>query len=382
MKFGTLSVHAGASPDTATGSIMTPIYQTSTFVHNPPGTTKGYDYSRIKNPTRSALEEALALLENGHSGYAFSSGMAAIDAVMRILHPGDEVICANDVYGGTFRLFDKVYNTSGITIRFEDLKKTDITEYIKPETRMIWLESPSNPLLRVYDLEKICKIAQKHNLMVAVDNTFATPFIQQPLNLGAHFVIHSATKYLGGHSDVILGGVVVKDPAIANQIAFIQKTCGAVPGPQDCYLVLRGIKTLEIRMLRQCENAYRIAEFLWGHPVIQNVYYPGLKDHPDYSIVGRTMKYYGGMVSFTFSKDEKDLPFKFLKSLKIFSVAESLGGVESLAGHPASMSHASVPRKQRLATGIADNLIRLSVGIENADDLIEDLNNALNSIVQ
>ena len=371
MKIGTKAVHSGSKPDPSTGAIMTPIYQTSTFVHDEPGITRGYEYSRVKNPTRSSLESALAELEGGKHGFAFSSGVAAIDTVVRTLQPGDEIICANDIYGGTFRLFSQTLQASGIKFRFVDLKRIVLAEEIGPDTKMIWLESPSNPLLNIYDIQEISRIAHAHKVLVAIDNTFATPVLQQPLNLGADIVVHSASKYLGGHSDVILGGVVVNDDEIANKIQFIQKTCGAIPGPQDCYLVLRGIKTLELRMIRQCENALAIARFLENKSEVDKVYYPGLENHPDHVIAKEKMAGYGGMVSFILKENK---PVKeFLKKLKLFTIAESLGGVESLAGHPATMSHASVPVEEREKMGISDSLIRLSVGIENVEDLINDI---------
>lgn len=378
MKFGTKVIHAGINPDPATGAIITPIYQTSTFVQGKPGNHKGFEYSRTGNPTRIVLEKNLAALENGIAGICFSSGMAAIDAIIRMLKPGDEVVCSVDLYGGTYRLFTKIYNGLGIRFHFVDLTKAkDIEPYLNHKTKLIWIETPSNPLLKIIDIKKISETAREHEIRVAVDNTFATPCLQRPLDLGADFVVHSLTKYLCGHSDVIMGAVIVKDESIAEQLYFIQNTCGAVPGPQDVYLVLRGIKTLELRMFRHCENARIIANALKESSVVDAVFWPGFHDHPNHNIASSQMDGYGGMVSFSLLKDKKEEAEKLLQHFRIFSLAESLGGVESLCGHPASMSHASIPEEERHQAGIRDSLIRLSVGIEDPDDLLADVYQAL-----
>lgn len=378
MKFATKALHAHIEPDSATGAIMTPIYQTSTYVQKSPGEHKGYEYSRTQNPTRHVLEKNIAALENGKFGLAFASGMAATDTIMKLLQPGDEVISTNDLYGGTYRLFTKVYAKYGIEFRFVDLQDANhLKKIITHKTKMIWIETPTNPMLSIIDLKTICETVKGRDIMVCIDNTFATPFLQRPLDLGADVIIHSATKYLAGHSDVILGLIVAKDEKLAEQLYFMQNSAGAVPGPQDCFLTLRGIKTLHLRVQRSCENAAKIAEFLTTHPKVDKVYYPGLKGHKNHEIAKKQMDLFGGMVSFSLKEDTAEAAKKILTNTNLFALAESLGGVESLIGHPASMTHASIPREERLKTGVTDSLIRLSVGIEDADDLIEDLSKAL-----
>jgi len=378
MKPATKYIHAGAHPDPSTGAIMTPIYQTSTYVQSAPGVHKGYEYARSQNPTRFALEEALAIIENGKFGLAFSSGVAATDAVMRLLVPGDEVIAAHDMYGGTFRLFSKVYEKMGIKFMYVDTTDANnVAKAISAATKLIWLETPTNPLMNISDIEAVAQIAKKHNCWVCVDNTFASPYLQNPLDFGADIVMHSATKYLGGHSDVIQGCLVMNDPTLRDQLYFIQKSTGAVPGPQDCFLVLRGIKTLHVRMQRHCENGIQIAHYLRQHPKVGKVYWCGFEDHPNHSIAKKQMRGFGAMMSFTLKTDTLEAATKVLSSTKIFSLAESLGGVESLINHPASMTHASIPREQRIANGLSDGLIRLSVGIEDVNDLIADIAQAI-----
>ena len=378
MKPATKYIHAGAHPDPSTGAIMTPIYQTSTYVQSAPGVHKGYEYARSQNPTRFALEEALAIIENGKFGLAFSSGVAATDAVMRLLVPGDEVIAAHDMYGGTFRLFSKVYEKMGIKFIYVDTTDANnVAKAISAATKLIWLETPTNPLMNISDIEAVAQIAKKHNCWVCVDNTFASPYLQNPLDFGADIVMHSATKYLGGHSDVIQGCLVMNDPTLRDQLYFIQKSTGAVPGPQDCFLVLRGIKTLHVRMQRHCENGVQIAHYLRQHPKVGKVYWCGFEDHPNHSIAKKQMRGFGAMMSFTLKTDTLEAATKVLSSTKIFSLAESLGGVESLINHPASMTHASIPREQRIANGLSDGLIRLSVGIEDVNDLIADIAQAI-----
>ena len=378
MKPATKYIHAGAHPDPSTGAIMTPIYQTSTYVQSAPGVHKGYEYARSQNPTRFALEEALAIIENGKFGLAFSSGVAATDAVMRLLVPGDEVIAAHDMYGGTFRLFSKVYEKMGIKFMYVDTTDANNeAKAISAATKLIWLETPTNPLMNISDIEAVAQIAKKHNCWVCVDNTFASPYLQNPLDFGADIVMHSATKYLGGHSDVIQGCLVMNDPTLRDQLYFIQKSTGAVPGPQDCFLVLRGIKTLHVRMQRHCENGIQIAHYLRQHPKVGKVYWCGFEDHPNHSIAKKQMRGFGAMMSFTLKTDTLEAATKVLSSTKIFSLAESLGGVESLINHPASMTHASIPREQRTANGLSDGLIRLSVGIEDVNDLIADIAQAI-----
>jgi len=381
MKFGTKAIHAGIEPDPATGAIMTPIYQTSTYVQAAPGDHKGYAYARTKNPTRTALEANLAALENGKFGICFASGMAAMDAIMKTLKPGNEILSTNDLYGGSYRLITKIYEPFGLKGKFVDMHNADnIERHINKNTKLIWLETPTNPMLNIVDIKKICRIAKKKKVMVCVDNTFASPYLQNPLDLGADMVLHSATKYIGGHSDVILGAVVVKTKKLADQLHFIQNSTGAIPGPQDCFLTLRGIKTLHVRVEQACRNAKRIAKYLSKHPKVSKVYYPGLKDHPNHDIATTQMRNYGAMVSFDFENDDFKVATKVLKNTKLFALAESLGGVESLIGHPASMTHASIPKKERMKVGLTDSLIRLSIGIEDVDDLIEDLEQAFENI--
>ncbi len=375
---GTKYIHAGAHPDPSTGAIMTPIYQTSTYVQSAPGVHKGYEYARSQNPTRFALEEAFAVIENGKFGLAFSSGVAATDAVMRLLVPGDEVIAAHDMYGGTYRLFSKVYEKMNIKFHYVDTSNAEnVSKAITPKTKLIWVETPTNPLMNITDIAAIAAIGKQHNSIVCVDNTFASPYLQNPLDDGATIVMHSATKYLGGHSDVIQGCLVMNDQALRDQLYFIQKSTGAVPGPQDCFLVLRGIKTLHVRMQRHCENGEKVAAYLRQHPKVAKVYWCGFEDHPNHAIAKKQMRGFGGMMSFTLKDDSVAAATKVLSSTKIFSLAESLGGVESLINHPASMTHASIPREQRIANGLADGLIRLSVGIEDAEDIIADLQQAI-----
>lgn len=378
MKLATKFIHAGVEPDPSTGAIMTPIYQTSTFVQESPGNHKGYEYARSQNPTRFALEKAFAEVENGKYGLAFSSGVAATDAVIKLLEPGNEVIAANDMYGGTYRLFSKVFEKFGIKFHYVNMQDANnIKQYINANTKLIWTETPTNPLMNIADIAAIAAIAKQHNLILCVDNTFATPYLQNPLDLGADIVMHSATKYLSGHSDVIQGCLVMNDVNLRDQLYFIQKSCGAVPGPMDCFLVLRGIKTLHVRMQRHCENGEKIAHFLRKHPKVEKVYWCGFEDHPNYEVAKKQMRGFGGMMSFTLKDDSVDTAKKLLSSTKVFALAESLGGVESLINHPASMTHASIPREERIKNGLSDSLIRLSVGIEDADDLIEDLNQAI-----
>ena len=381
MKFGTKAIHAGVEPDPTTGAIMTPIYQTSTYVQESPAKHKGYAYARGANPTRNQLQKNIAALENGKFGLCFSSGMGATDAVLRLLNPGDEVITSNDLYGGSYRLFTKVYERAGIKFHFVDLTNaTDIEKYVTKNTKLLWLETPSNPLMRIIDIEACVIIAKKHKIQVAVDNTFASPYLQNPLDLGADVVMHSVTKYLGGHSDVIMGALIVNDEQLYKDLAFIANSCGAVPGPQDSFLVLRGIKTLHLRMERHCFNGKKIAEYLKSHPKVGKVYWPGFTDHPNHEIAKKQMKDFGGMLSFTLKNDNLETATTFMESVELFSLAESLGGVESLINHPASMTHASIPKAERIKNGLSDSLIRLSVGVEDIEDLIGDLEQALNKI--
>ncbi len=378
MKKATQFIHAGAHPDPGTGAIMTPIFQTSTYVQEAPGVHKGYEYARSQNPTRAALEEALAVIEGGQFGLAFSSGVAATDAVIKLLKPGDEVICGNDMYGGTYRLFSKIFLKFGIVfhpVNMTDLK--NVADAVTPATRLIWAETPTNPLMNIADIKGLANIAKTNNILLCVDNTFASPALQNPLSLGADIVMHSATKYLSGHSDVIQGALVINDKALRDELYFIQKSCGAVPGPMDCFLVLRGIKTLGIRMERHSFNGEKIAHFLKTHPAVKRVYWPGFTDHPGHEIAKSQMHGFGGMISFELKNDTMDAARKVLSGTKLFSLAESLGGVESLINHPASMTHASIPREERIKNGLSDTLIRLSVGIEDADDLIADLEHAI-----
>ncbi|MDQ3100663.1 MAG: cystathionine gamma-synthase [Bacteroidota bacterium] len=378
MKFGTKAIHAGVEPDPTTGAIMTPIYQTSTYVQAAPGDHKGYEYSRTHNPTRTALQNALAALENGDHGLCFSSGMASIDAVIKLLDPGDEVISTNDLYGGSYRLFTKIFARYGVKFHFVDMGDVaNVEKVISRKTKLIWAETPTNPLLRILDIAALANVTRSNNCLLAVDNTFATPYLQTPLDLGADIVMHSVTKYLGGHSDVVMGALIVKDDDLAERLAFIQNSTGGTPGPQDCFLVLRGLKTLHLRMQRHCENGRAIAEHLAEHPKVDKVIWPGFKTHRNHEVAARQMRDFGGMISFTLKGDRMEDAIKVLSSLKLFSLAESLGGVESLCGHPASMTHASIPNEERQRNGLADTLIRLSVGLEDADDLIADLDRAL-----
>lgn len=378
MKLGTKLIHAGVAPDPSTGAIMTPIYQTSTYVQSAPGHHKGYEYARTQNPTRDALQNALAAIENGTHGISFGSGLAATDAVIKLLNPGDEVIVSSDLYGGTYRIFTKVFARYGIKFHFIGMQDAqNIRNYLNAQTKMIWIETPTNPLMNIIDIAACAQIAQEHQLLLSVDNTFASPYLQNPLNLGAHIVVHSATKYLGGHSDVVHGAVIVKDEALAQQLYFLQNSCGAVPGPQDCFLVLRGLKTLHVRMQRHCENGAAVARFLREHPKVGKVFWCGFEDHPNHDIAKKQMRGFGGMMSFTLKNDSMDAALKVLSSTHLFSLAESLGGVESLIGHPATMTHASIPREERMQNGLVDSLIRLSVGIEDVDDLLADLDKAI-----
>lgn len=378
MKFNTKTIHGGQELDKAYGAVMPPIYQTSTYGQTTPGGHKGYEYSRTHNPTRHALENLLASIENGTYGLAFGSGLAAIDAVLKLLQPGDEVISTNDLYGGTFRLFTKIFEGFGIKFHFVGMDDVaHIPACINKNTKLIWVETPTNPMMNIIDIRAVAEIAKAHHIMLAVDNTFASPYLQQPLDLGADIVMHSATKYLGGHSDVVMGALIVNDEAIAKRLYFIQNASGAICGPQDSFLVLRGIKTLHIRMQRHCENGRVVAEYLAKHPKVEQVYWPGFENHPNHDIAKAQMKDFGGMLSFTTKGNNYDDAIRILERLKIFTLAESLGGVESLAGHPASMTHASIPKEEREKIGVVDSLIRLSVGIEDGIDLIEDLKQAI-----
>jgi len=378
MKFNTKTIHGGQSPDSAFGSVMPPIYQTSTYAQNSPGQHQGYEYSRTHNPTRHLLEKSFASIESGNFGLAFGSGLAAIDAVIKLLSPGDEVISTNDLYGGTYRLFTKIFQKYDIKFRFMPMGSIkNIESVITSKTKLIWVETPTNPMLNIIDVKAISKLIKDKDIILAVDNTFATPYLQRPLELGADIVMHSATKYLGGHSDVIMGALVVKDKNLADKLYFIQNACGAVCGPQDSFLVLRGIKTLHVRMQRHCENAKGIAEFLQLHSNVEQVFWPGLASHPNHSIAASQMYDFGGMLSFTVKNDDFNDTIKVVERLQVFTLAESLGGVESLACHPASMTHASIPKNERIKTGLLDSLIRLSVGIEDLHDLIADLDQAL-----
>lgn len=379
MKFNTKTIHGGQhNTDPAYGSVMPPIYQTSTYAQNTPGGHKGFEYSRSGNPTRAALERSLASIENGKHGLAFGSGMAAIDAVIKLLEPGDEVISTNDLYGGSYRLFTKIYEGFGIKFHFVEMENaSNIEKFVNDKTKLIWVETPTNPMMNIIDIKAASAIAKKHHVLLAVDNTFATPYLQRPIDLGADIVMHSATKYLGGHSDVVMGALIVKDDALAKKLYFIQNASGAVCGPQDSFLMLRGIKTLHIRMQRHCENGAAIAHYLLKHPKIEKVYWPGFDNHPNYAIAKEQMDDFGGMISFVAKGNSYNDAVSIVEKLKVFTLAESLGGVESLAGHPASMTHASIPKSAREKTGIVDSLIRLSVGIEDIDDLIGDLEQAI-----
>lgn len=379
MKFNTKVIHAGVHPDVATGAIMTPIYQTSTYVQEEIGVHKGFEYSRTGNPTRQALENNLAAIEEGKFGACFGSGLAAIDAVIKMLSPGDEVISTNDLYGGSYRIFTTIFEKYGIKFHFVDmLNINNIEEKINSKTKLIWVETPTNPMMNIVDIKKVCELAKENKTMVAVDNTFATPYLQNPLSLGADIVMHSVTKYLGGHSDVVMGALVSNDSKIAEEIYRIQNSSGAVCGPMDSFLVLRGIKTLHLRMQRHCENGKKIANFLTQHPKVENVYWPGLTSHPNHDVAKSQMKGFGGMISFTLAGDSLEMAKKIVSKTELFTLAESLGGVESLIGHPSTMTHASIPREERIKSGVVDSLIRLSVGIEDVTDLIDDLTKALN----
>jgi cystathionine beta-lyase/cystathionine gamma-synthase len=378
IRFGTKAVHAGVKPDPATGAIMTPIYQTSTYVQRSPGDHKGFEYSRSQNPTRSALQESIAALENAKYGLCFGSGLAAIDAVIKLLKPGDEVIAGDDLYGGTYRIFTKIFAKYGIKFHFISMEEvTNIEKYINLNTKLIWIETPTNPMMNIIDIRGAAVIAKAHNVLVGVDNTFATPYLQNPLDLGADIVMHSVTKYLGGHSDVVMGALALNDDKVAAELAFIQNSCGAVCGPQDAFLVLRGIKTLHLRMQRHCENGEAVAKYLANHPKVGKVYWPGFETHPNHEIAKSQMRGFGGMISFVFKEDNMQQSFRVMEKLKYFALAESLGGVESLVNHPASMTHGSIPRDERMKVGLLDSLIRLSVGIEDVEDLIEDLRQAI-----
>ncbi|GAA4110657.1 cystathionine gamma-synthase [Aquimarina addita] len=378
MKFNTKTIHGGQKHDPAYGAVMPPIYQTSTYAQTTPGGHKGFEYSRTHNPTRKALEDSFASIENGKFGLAFGSGLAAIDAVIKLLKPGDEVISTNDLYGGTYRLFTKIFEGFGIKFHFIGMENADkVEEFVNKNTKLIWVETPTNPMMNIIDIKAIASVSKKHNLLLAVDNTFATPYLQRPLDLGADIIMHSATKYLGGHSDVVMGALIVKDEELAERLYFIQNASGAVCGPQDSFLVLRGIKTLHIRMQRHCENGEAIARYLKTHPKIEKVYWPGFEDHPNHKVAKEQMDGYGGMISFVTKGNNFEEAIKIVENLKVFTLAESLGGVESLAGHPASMTHASIPKEEREKTGVVDSLIRLSVGIEDIDDLIFDLKQAI-----
>ncbi|WP_205503749.1 cystathionine gamma-synthase [Rufibacter psychrotolerans] len=378
MKFGTKTIHAGVMPDPTTGAIMTPIYQTSTYVQRSPGNHNGYEYSRTHNPTRSALQSAIAALENGVHGLCFASGMAATDCIIKLLKPGDEVISTNDLYGGTYRIFTKVFQDYGIKFSFVPMGEIGtIEQYITANTKMVWVETPTNPLLNIIDIKGAAEICKRHQLTLVVDNTFSTPYLQTPLDLGADIVMHSLTKYMAGHSDVVMGAIVVKEDALAERLAFIQNACGGTPGPQDCFLVLRGLKTLHVRMQRHCENGRKIAEYLRQHPKVGKVFWPGFQDHPNHQIAQEQMRDFGGMISFELKEDRIEAAIQVLEKLHYFALAESLGGVESLCGHPATMTHASIPQVERLKGGLSDSLIRLSVGIEDVEDLIADLEQAI-----
>ena len=381
MKFGTKVIHAGIKPDPSTGAIMTPIYQTSTYVQNEPGDHLGFEYARTQNPTRHVLEENMAALEGGAAAVCFSSGMAAMDAIVKLLKPGDEVLATNDLYGGSYRLLVKVFEKFGIISKFIDFSDPDhVASHITDNTRLLWIETPTNPMLNIFDIETISRLKGDREMIVCVDNTFASPYLQQPLGLGADLVVHSATKYLGGHSDLIHGVVVCKTNELEEELRFLQNAAGAVPGPMDCFLVLRGIKTLHLRVERSCQNAKAIANYLKSHPKVGRVIYPGFEDHPNHAIARKQMKDFGAMVSFDLKDDSEEAAYTVLSGTKYFLLAESLGGVESLIGHPATMTHASIPKEKRLKVGLTDSLIRLSIGVEDIDDLVSDLEEALNKV--
>jgi len=378
MKFGTKVIHAGIEPDPSSGAIMTPIFQTSTYVQDSPGVHKGYEYARTQNPTRNALQANLAALENAKEAICFASGLAAMDNILKMLKPGDEIISTNDLYGGSYRLMVQIYEKFGLKSHFIDMSDADeVAAHINENTKLIWIETPTNPMLQIIDIEAITSVARAKKITTCVDNTFASPYLQNPLDLGADMVLHSATKYIGGHSDVIHGCVMTNDQAIADELKFLQNAAGAVPAPMDCFLILRGIKTLHLRVQRSCENARKIAEYLRGNPKVSKVYYPGFEDHKGHSIAAKQMKDFGGMVSFDLHDNSYEAAEKILSATHLFALAESLGGVESLIGHPASMTHASIPKEERLKVGLTDSLIRLSVGVEDADDLIADLQSAI-----
>jgi len=378
MKFNTKTIHGGQHHEKVTGAVMPPVFQTSTYVQSSPGKPIGdYEYSRAANPTRTALEDALASIENGARGLAFSSGLAATDCLLRMFKAGDEIIAMDDLYGGTYRLFTRLYKDSGIKFHFVDMNDLEkFQSLINENTKLVWVETPTNPLMKLADIAAIAQITKKHNILFAVDNTFATPYLQKPLDLGADIVMHSATKYLGGHSDVIAGALIIKDKALGEELHFKQFARGATLGPMDSFLVLRGIKTLHLRVHRHCENGEKVAEYLNNHPLVERVYYPGLASHPFHEIAKKQMSGFGGMVTFTFKSGKKEDAIKFLENLKVFTFAESLGGVESLANHPALMTHASIPEDKRKEVGISDDLVRLSVGIEDIEDLLVDLEQA------
>ena len=381
MKFGTKAIHAGVEPDPSTGAVMTPIYQTSTYAQQAPGEHQGFEYGRTHNPTRAALEASLAALENGKYGICFGSGLAAMDAVMKLLQPGDQIVSTNDLYGGSYRLMQRVYEPFGIRSRFVDLRNLDQLERaITAQTRLIWVETPTNPMLNIVDIRAVAEVAHAKGAMVCVDNTFASPYLQNPLDLGADLVLHSATKYIGGHSDSVLGAVVTRDEELAERLRFLQNAVGAIPGPMDCFLMLRGIKTLHVRVERACKNAKKIAKFLQAHPKVNHTYYPGFKDNPNYKLAKAQMRDFGAMVSFDLHEDTLAEATKVLAHTQVFTLAESLGGVESLIGHPASMTHASIPREERMKVGLTDSLVRLSIGIEDVDDLMDDLDQALRNV--
>ena len=378
MKFATKAIHAGQEPDPTTGAVMTPIYQTSTYWQKSPGDNKGYEYSRGTNPTRKALEDCLAALENAKYGLAFSSGMGATDAVLKLLQPGDEVITGNDLYGGSYRIFTKIFTKYGIKFHFLDLSKPEnMLPYINEKTKLVWIETPTNPTMQIIDIEGVAKITKDKNLILTVDNTFASPYLQNPIDLGADIVMHSVTKYIGGHSDVVMGALVTNNEALYKDLWFIYNACGATPGPQDAFLVLRGIKTLHLRMKAHCENGERIAHYLKTHPKVDKIYWPGFEDHPNHEVAKKQMRGFGGMISITLKGADLAETFRISSNFKVFTLAESLGGVESLINHPATMTHGSIPKEEREKVGVTDNLLRLSVGVEDIDDLLEDLEKAL-----
>jgi cystathionine beta-lyase/cystathionine gamma-synthase len=378
MKFATKAIHAGIEPDPSTGAVMTPIFQTSTYRQSAPGVHQGYEYARTQNPTRSTLERNLAALENGTDAICFGSGLAAQDAVMKLFSSGNEVLAVNDLYGGSYRQMVRIWGQWGLKSRFVDMcDANQVAREIGPDTKLIWIETPTNPMLNIVDIQAVCDIARQHGIMTCVDNTFASPYLQNPLDLGADIVLHSATKYIGGHSDVVHGCLIVRDAELAQRLHFIQNASGAIPGPQDCFLILRGIKTLHLRVQRACENAAVIANYLSNHPKVGKVYWPGFETHPNHAVAKKQMRMFGAMVSFDLQENTLENATKILSSTHLFTLAESLGGVESLIGHPASMTHASIPREERLKVGLTDSLIRLSVGVEDVEDLVQDLEAAL-----